>query len=77
MEDNMSKIKLDYDQIDQIIISELKNTYQSLVEDLGTVDVYDSIEDHKNSIESFKHVLSYYMLKDEFDRFISQVEKNK
>jgi hypothetical protein len=56
MDDNMSNIKLNYDQIDQIIISELKNTYQSLVEDLGTVDVYDSIEDHKNSIESFKFI---------------------
>lgn len=74
----MSKsIKLTYDQIDKILIDELKDSYRVLTNEMVTISNLKEIPPHrqedfdhnKTLRKSVKHVLGNYMNKEQFDKW--------
>lgn len=74
----MSKsIKLTYDQIDKILIDELKDSYRVLTNEMVVISNLKEIPPHrqedfdhnKQLRKSVKHVLGNYMNKEQFDKW--------
>ena len=75
---NTTTIEMTYEQIDAIVVSELKSYYESLVRDYNDgVKVYDTEKDLIKTIKAVKRTLSYCMVHDEFKRYIDSTVKRK
>jgi hypothetical protein len=79
------KIEVDSDTIDKLVVSVLKEDYIHITENIRNIEnlvasetvepyVLADLEHDKNLLDAVTKVLSYYTIKEEFDRFI---EENK
>ena len=68
-------IELNYEQIDDIIVSEIQDTLVRNIEDyFNKVKVYDSCKKHRSLIKSLHRTLSYFMSHDEFVEFMREID---
>lgn len=75
---NAKMIEMTYEQIDSIIVDELKQWYESLVRDYNNdVRVYDTPKELVKTIKAVKRTLSYCMVHDEFKHYIKNTIKRK
>lgn len=75
---SIKTIEMTYEQIDSIVVQELKSWYESLVRDYNDgVKVYDTEEDLIKTIKAIKRTLSYCMEHYEFKEYIENTVKRK
>ena len=75
---NKATIEMTYEQIDAIVVAELKSWYEGLVRDYNKgVLVYDDEEDLVKTIKAVKRTLSYCMEHYEFKEYIKNTIKRK
>jgi len=75
---NIKTIEMTYEQIDSIVVQELKSWYESLVCDYNNnVKVYDDVEDLIKTIKAVKRTLSYCMIHEEYKHYIKNTVKRK
>jgi len=71
-------VEMTYEQIDSIVVAELKSWYEMLVKDYNNnVKVYDTQKELVKTIKAVKRTLSYCMVHDEFKRYIKSTVKRK
>lgn len=74
------KIKLNYDQVTDIIVEELQESYRIMTDDMITIAAMkkapkhrkEDFEDQKKMRKAVKQVLSYYMVKEDFDAWVKK-----
>ena len=69
-------IELALEQIDAIVLQELKYSYEGLVNDWNNrVDVCDTREEHWNLITGFERVIGYFSIHTEFNEYMQTIYK--
>ena len=64
--------ELEHEQVDAIVLQELKRTYEQLVWDWeNNVAVYDTREELFNALMAFERVIEYFSVPNEFDDYMS------
>lgn len=73
---NMVTFEMTYEQIDAIVVAELKSWYEMLVKDYNNeVRVYDSVEELEDTIKAVKRTLKYCMIHEEYKHYIKNTPK--
>ena len=77
---NKVKIKLNYDQVTDIIVKDLQESYRIMTDDMIRIGTMmtppkhrkEDFEDQKKMRKAIKEVLSYYMIKEDFDAWVKK-----
>lgn len=72
------KIEINQEQIDKIIVEELQESYRIMSNDMITISAMKKIpphrqedyDDQKKTRKAMKKVLSYYMVKEDFEDWV-------
>lgn len=70
----MTKVtfELEYEQVDAIVLQELKHCYETLVQDWeNRVAVCDTRDEHWNLMTGFERVIQYFMVHEEYESYMS------
>ena len=75
---------LSHDQLDEIVVDYLKDTYISLMQSIRALKGEETLEqyriqdliDHMQYAVALKHTLSYFMVKQDFDNFIKSLDSD-
>lgn len=75
-------IKLTHDQLDDIVVNRLQESYTTLVEAINVLESRDSllkheVKDlaaHKRDLRATRRVLRYYMVKEDFENFMETIK---
>jgi hypothetical protein len=77
MNKNTVTIDLEIEQIDAIVLQELKTCYEGLVREWNLkIRAYNSREEHWKTIEGFERVISYFSIHSEFEEYIQKIVKD-
>jgi len=64
--------ELNYDQIDEIVLDELKRSYDHLREDRRDLQlVYDTQEELDSMIVAFEKIIEYFMTKEQYASYMA------
>jgi hypothetical protein len=64
--------ELEHEQLDAIVLQELKKCYEQLVWDWeNNVAVYDTRDELFNALTAFERVLEYFMVHTDFDSYMA------
>lgn len=64
--------ELEHEQVDAIVLQELKRTYEQLVWDWeNNVAVYDTRDDHWDMLFGLEKVIEYFSVPNEFDQYMA------
>ena len=74
------KIKLNYDQVTNIIVKDLQESYRIMTDDMIKIAAtkefpqhrQEEFDDQKKMRKAIKEVLSYYMIKKDFDAWVKK-----
>lgn len=75
---------LSHDQLDEIVVDYLKDTYIGLMQSIRDLKGKETLEqyriqdliDHMQYAVALKHTLSYFMVKQDFDNFIKSLDSD-
>ena len=75
---------LSHDQLDEIVVDYLKDTYIGLMQSIRDLKGEETLEqyriqdliDHMQYAVALKHTLSYFMVKQDFDNFIKSLDSD-
>ena len=64
--------ELDYDQIDEIVLDELKRSYEHLRDDRRDLQlVYDTKEESDSMIAALEKTIEYFMTKEQYASYMA------
>lgn len=70
--------ELEHEQVDAIVLQELKRTYERLVWDWeNNVAVYDTRDELFNALTAFERVIEYFSVPNEFDQYMASSHSAK
>ncbi|CAB5221545.1 hypothetical protein UFOVP247_192 [uncultured Caudovirales phage] len=65
-------IELEYEQLDAMVLHELKHCYEQLLRDWDNkVNVYDTRDELWTTMAAFERVLEYFMVGEDYDRYMA------